>query len=142
MNHWVTCDIVSAEQEIYSGKVESITVDGTEGQLCVLPGHAPLLTRLNPCVVKMKTSNIESDQFYISGGYLEVQPHHVTVLADTAIRAADIDEAAALEAKAAAEAEIQNQQTDIDYAQLSGRLMQAVAQLRLLEEIKRLNKMR
>ena len=140
MKNVVRCDVVSASESIYGEFIEAITVDGVMGQLCVLPGHAPLLTRLKPGVVSIRNQQGEMDQFYVSGGYLEVQPHLVTILADTAVRSQDIDEAAAIEARAQALIDIENSNAEIDYAQVTARLMQAVAQLRLLDEIRRMKK--
>ena len=140
MKHSVHCDVVSAEDTIYSGAVYSVTVDGVLGQMCVLPGHAPLLTRLNPGVVRLVDPESNVIQCYVSGGFLEVQPSIVTILADTAVRAEDIDEAAALDARKQAEQEIQSMHTEMDYAAVSARLAQAVAQLRLLEEMRKLRR--
>lgn len=140
MKNVVRCDVVSASESIYGELIQAITVDGIMGQLCVLPGHAPLLTRLKPGVVSIRNQQGELDQFYVSGGYLEVQPHLVTILADTAVRSHDIDEAAAIEARTQALIDIQNSNAEIDYAQVTARLMQAVAQLRLLDEIRRMKK--
>ena len=103
----VHCDIVSAEQEIFSGRVTMISATGTIGELGIMPGHAPLLTGIRPGLVRLKLDNGEEEVFYASGGYLEVQPGVVTILADTAARADDIDEAAAVEAQQAAERMLQ-----------------------------------
>ena len=97
------CYIVSAEEEIYSGRVSMLSALGTIGELGILPGHAPLLTGIRPGPVKLRDEDGEEDVFYASGGYLEIQPGIVTVLADTALRADDIDEAAAIEARHEAE---------------------------------------
>ena len=140
MKNSVHCDVVSAEDTIFSGPVYAITVDGVLGQMCILPGHAPLLTKLNPGIVRLSDGAETIVQCYVSGGFLEVQPHVVTILADTAVRAEDIDEAAAIDARKQAEQEIQQMNTELDYAAVSARLAQAVAQLRLLEEMRRLRR--
>ena len=103
MTMTVHVDIVSAEKEIYSGLAEMVFAPAELGEVGISPRHAPFITRLNPGEVRIKVTETESYPFYISGGYLEVQPHLVTILADTAIRAKDIDEAAALDAKVRAE---------------------------------------
>lgn len=140
MTNLMHCDVVSAEDTLFSGPVYSVSVDGVMGQMCILPGHAPLLTQLNPGVVRLKDDQGSLLHCYVSGGYLEVQRHVVTILADTAVRAEDIDEAAAIEARKQAAQEMAQMNTDLDYAAVSARLAQAVAQLRLLEEIRRLNR--
>ena len=131
----VHCDIVSAETQIFSGSVEMIVAAGSEGDLGILYGHAPLLTRLQPGPVRLIKSGDDEKVYYVSGGYLEVQPYHVTILADTALRAGDMDEAAALEAKAAAEQQLVNQSGDFDYSSATAQLAEAVAQLRTLQAI-------
>ena len=131
------CDIVSAEEEIHSGLVEMLVATGSEGELGITYGHAPLLTGLQPGPVRIKTQKGEEEIFYISGGFLEVQPHVVTVLADTALRAADMDEAAAKEAKAKAEQALANQGDNIDYGKAAAQLAEAAAQLRTLRAIRK-----
>ncbi|WNO09110.1 F0F1 ATP synthase subunit epsilon [Teredinibacter sp. KSP-S5-2] len=133
----VHCDIVSAEEEIYSGLVEILVATGSEGELGITYGHAPLLTGLQPGPVRIKKQNGEEEIYYISGGFLEVQPHVVTVLADTALRADDMDEAKAKEAKARAEQALANQGDNIDYSKAAAQLAEAAAQLRTLQAIRR-----
>ncbi len=133
----VHVDIVSAEKEIFSGLAEMIFAPAEMGELGISPRHAPLITKLNPGEVRVKVSETESYPFYISGGLLEVQPHLVTILADTALRAADIDEAAALEAKAKAEEALTDQSGKIDYATAQAQLQQAVMQLRTLDRLRK-----
>ena len=133
----VHCDIVSAEEEIYSGLVESVVVTGAEGELGVGYGHAPLLTSLKPGPIRIKTQKGEENIYYLSGGYLEVQPNVITVLADTALRADDMDEAAALEAKREAQALLSNQSGEIDYSQAAAQLAEAMAQLQTLRAIRK-----
>lgn len=133
----VHCDIVSAENEIFSGLVEMIVATGSLGDLGVTYGHAPLLTGLEPGPVRVKKQNGEEEVFYVSGGYLEVQPNHVTILADTALRAGDMDEAAAEEAKKQAAAKLLNNQGELDYSRAAIQLAEASAQLRALQAIRR-----
>lgn len=133
----VHVDIVSAEKEIYSGQVEMVFAPAEMGEVGISPRHAPLITRLKPGEVRVKVSETESYPFYISGGMLEVQPHLVTVLADTAIRAKDIDEAAALEAKARAEEALSDKSGKMDYATAQAQLAEAIMQLRTLERLRK-----
>ena len=133
----VHCDIVSAEQEIFSGLVEMIVATGSEGELGIAYGHAPLLTALNPGPVRVIKPEGEEEIFYLSGGYVEVQPHVVSILADTALRADDMDEAAALEAKKEAEQALHNQSGEFDYSRAAAQLAEAVAQLRTLQAIRK-----
>ena len=133
----VHVDIVSAEKEIFSGLAEMIFAPAEMGELGISPRHAPLITKLNPGEVRVKVSESESYPFYISGGLLEVQPHLVTILADTAVRAADIDEAAVLEAKAKAEEALSDKSGKIDFASAESQLQQAVMQLRTLDRLRK-----
>jgi len=132
----VHLDIVSAEEQIFSGLVSSIQARGAVGELGVMPGHAPLLTSLVPGPVRLTKQNGDSEILYVSGGFLEVQPSVVTILADTVLRAADIDEAQALEAKKKAESELAEHQADEEFAAVAARLAEAAAQLRLLDEVR------
>lgn len=131
------CDIVSAEEELFSGVVKLLVATGTEGDLGVTYGHAPLLTALDPGPVRLVKDNGEEEIFYLSGGHLEVQPHVVSILADTALRAGDMDEAAALEAKKQAEQALHNQSGEFDYSRAAAQLAEAAAQLRTLQAIRR-----
>ncbi|WP_027329764.1 F0F1 ATP synthase subunit epsilon [Marinimicrobium agarilyticum] len=133
----VHCDIVSAEREIFSGLVKMIVATGSLGDLGVTYGHAPLLTGLEPGPVRIVKDSGEEEIYYVSGGYLEVQPYHVTVLADEALRAGDMDEAAALEAKEAAQKQLTNQSGEIDYSRAAIELAEAAAQLRTLQSIRK-----
>ena len=137
MDTYIQLDIVSAERALYSGKVKAVFVSGTHGELGIYPGHTPLLTTLRPGEVRSLLENDHQDLFYISGGLLEVQPDVITVLADTAIRAADIDEAAALEAQRRAEALLSERKGDFDYAVAATELAQAIAQLRALRKVRK-----
>jgi F-type H+-transporting ATPase subunit epsilon len=133
----VHCDIVSAEESLYSGLVEMIVATGSQGELGVNYGHAPLLTDLKPGPVRIIKQNGEEEIYFLSGGYIEVQPHTVSILADTALRADDLDEASALEAKKQAEQEMHNQSGEFDYSRAASQLAEAAAQLRTIEEIRR-----
>jgi len=132
----VHCDIVSAEEAIFSGLVEIVVATGESGELGILPHHTPLLTALVPGPIRVKKQNGEEEIFYISGGFLEVQPDSVTVLADTALRADNIDEAAALEAKKHAEQALENQSGDFDYSRAAAQLAEAAAQIRTMQQIR------
>ncbi|MBK8816803.1 MAG: F0F1 ATP synthase subunit epsilon [Methylococcaceae bacterium] len=130
-------DIVSAEKEIYSGSAEMLFAPAELGEVGITPRHAPFITRLKPGEVRVKISETESYPFFVSGGMLEVQPHLVTVLADTAIRAKDIDEAAAIEAKAKAEEALADKSSKIDYATAQAQLLEAIMQLRTLDRFRK-----
>jgi F-type H+-transporting ATPase subunit epsilon len=133
----VHVDIVSAEKEIFSGLAEMVFAPAELGEVGISPRHAPLITKLNAGEVRVKVSANESYPFFITGGLLEVQPHLVTILADTAIRAHDIDEAAALDAKAKAEEALADKSGKIDYATAQSELSQAVMQLRTLNRLRK-----
>jgi F-type H+-transporting ATPase subunit epsilon len=137
MTMTIHVDIVSAEKEIFSGLAEMVFAPAELGEVGISPRHAPLISRLKPGEVRVKVSKNESYPFYVSGGILEVQPHLVTILADTAIRAKDIDEAAALEAKARAEEALADKSGKIDYATVESQLIQAVMQLRTLDRLRK-----
>lgn len=132
-------DVVSAEESFFSGRVEKIQVSGTEGELGVYPNHAPLLTAIKPGMIRITKQYGEEEVLYLSGGILEVQPGVVTVLADTAIRGSDLDEARVLAAKNRVEALMNAQHSDVDYAKASSKLAKEIAKLRVIEMIK--NKM-
>jgi F-type H+-transporting ATPase subunit epsilon len=133
----IRVDIVSAEAEIYSGDATMVIATGELGELGITPRHAPLITRLKPGHVDVLLEGGERQQFYVSGGMLEVQPQVVTVLADTASRAADLDEAAALRAKKEAEDALHNRTEELDVAQAQARLAEAMAQLQALERLRK-----
>ena len=130
-------DIVSAEERLFSGIVQAVTVSGSEGELGIRYGHAPLLTSIRPGLVQYVTESGQQEVLYISGGMLEVQNSSVKVLADIAIRAEDLDQAKAEEAKKAAEAKLQSSSKDVNYAEASADLARAVAKLRVLQLLKR-----
>lgn len=130
-------DIVSAEQEIYSGVVEMVVATGELGEIGITPGHAPLLTVLKPGEIRVTLQGGAQEVYYVSGGMLEVQPYYVTVLADVVERADSLDEAAALAAKARAEEAIANKNTEVDYAMAAAELARAVAQIRLIHKMRK-----
>ena len=134
----VHVDVVSAEESIFSGLAEVVVVPGEMGGLGIYPRHTALMTRIKPGSVRIKLPEQEQEMLiYVSGGMLEVQPSVVTILADTAIRGADLDEARALEAKQAAEEAIKNRASDIDYAQAQAELAEAIAQLRAIQQLRK-----
>ncbi|MGB0134662.1 F0F1 ATP synthase subunit epsilon [Dokdonella sp.] len=133
----IRCDIVSAEKEIFHGNVSMVIATGEMGELGIAPRHAPLITRLKPGQVRLKLENGDEQFFYVSGGILEVQPQVVTVLADTAERAADLDEAAARKAKDEAERAIADRTDALEIAEAQTQLAQAMAQLQALEHLRR-----
>ena len=132
----VFCSIVSAEQEIFAGQVEMVVASGTIGELGILPGHTPLLSGVKPGPVRLILEGGEEDLFFASGGFIEVQPTSITILADTAIRADDLDEAAALEAKKKAELELSDQRSDIDFARVTADLQEQAAMLRTIQKVR------
>lgn len=133
----IRCDIVSAEAEIFRGEAKMVIATGEAGELGIAPRHAPLITRLKPGQVRVHLENGEEQFFYVSGGILEVQPQVVTVLADTAIRAKDLDEAAARHAKENAERLLANRTDAVEIAQAQAELLQAIAQLRAIEQLRK-----
>ena len=130
-------NIVSAEASIFSGEVQRMEVTGQQGELGIHPGHTALISPLKPGQVGAVLTNGELEYFYISGGMLEVQPHTVTVLADTALRAEDIDEAAVLQAKERAEKQLADRQSEIDHTQALAELAELAAQLKALKSLRR-----
>jgi len=133
----VHCDIVSAEESIFSGLVELVVATGTLGDLGIAPGHAPLMTSLAPGPVRIIKQGGGEEVFFVTGGYLEVQPNVVTILSDSAQRADDLDEAAALEAKKEAERAMTNQSGDFDYSKAASQLAEASARLRAVQQLRR-----
>ncbi|CDZ76188.1 F-ATPase epsilon subunit [Legionella massiliensis] len=130
-------DIVSAEQEIFSGVVEMVIATGELGEVGITPGHAPLLTILKPGEIRVNLQNDRQEIYYVSGGMLEVQPYYVTVLADTVERAEDLDEAAVIAAKARAEEAISNKSSDVDYSIAAAELARAAAQIRAIQKVRK-----
>ena len=129
-------DIVSAEAEIFSGTATMVFAPAVMGEVGIAPRHTPLLTRLKPGEVRVQTQEGEELSFFVSGGMLEVQPHVITVLADTAIRAGDLDEAQALEAKERAEKLLSDKTADIDYAKAQAELAESIAQLQAIRKLR------
>ena len=133
----VHVDVVSAEEEIFSGLAEFVALPGESGELGILPGHTPLLSRIRPGAVRLKLPNQAEDELvFVAGGLLEVQPNLVTVLADTAIRGKDLDEAKALDAKRRAEELLSNQSASFEYAKAQSELAEAVAQLAAIQRMR------
>ena len=137
MANTIRVDVVSAEEQIFSGEAEFVVLPGVMGELGIYPRHTPLFTEIRPGAVRMKLPNQEREELvFVQGGYLEVQPHTVTVLADTAIRAKDLDEKAALEAKRAAEEAMQNKTSKEEIAQAEAELATALAQLEAIRKLR------
>src|SRR5579863_3603029 len=136
--HTIHVDIVSAEGELFSGAAAMVFASGSEGELGIMPRHAPLLTLLKPGEVRVRTPDGEDHHFFVGGGALEVQPRRVTVLADTAMRARDIDEAAALAAKQRAEDALKDQAGHISIAEAQAELARVIAQLKLIQRLRNL----
>ena len=137
MKHTIQCDIVSAQEEIFSGEASMVFATGSVGELGITPRHAPLITQLKPGPVRAQQPDGEEALFFVGGGILEVMPHIVTVLAATAVRADDLDEAAAARAKEEAERELADQTGEIEIAEAQARLLEAAAQLRALEQLRK-----
>ena len=134
----VHVDVVSTEESIFSGLCEFVALPGEAGELGIYPGHTPLLTRIRPGAVRLKIPNQQQDEMvFVAGGLLEVQPGLVTVLADTAIRGRDLDEAKAMDAKRSAEEALANRGAKLDFARASAELAAATAQLALIERMKK-----
>jgi len=125
----IRVDVVSAEQSIFSGEAKCVALPGESGELGILRGHTPLITRIRPGSVRIEKADGDEEFVFVSGGYLEVQPDHVIVLADTAIRGHDLDEAKATEAKKRAEEAMQNRGSDFDLALAQSEFAMAAAQL-------------
>ena len=138
MAHTIQVNIVSAEQAIFSGEAEMVVAPGETGELGILPQHAPLLTRIKPGVVKVKlVGKAEEEVIYVSGGILEVQPKVLTILADSSIRAHDLDEAKVMEAKRAAEEALTNRASGQERALVVAELAQLAAQLQAIQKLRR-----
>lgn len=134
----VHVDVVSAEEQIFSGLAEFVVLPGEAGELGIYPGHMPLMTRIKPGAVRLKLQGQEQEELiFVAGGILEVQPGLITVLADTAIRGRDLDEAKAMEAKKKAEEAIVNREAELDYARAQAELAEAVAQLAAIQRLRK-----
>lgn len=130
-------DIVSAEESIYSGPAEFLAAPAQMGEVGIYPRHTPMLTRIKSGIVRIKAPLKDEESVYVSGGMLEVQPDVVTILADTAVRGADLDEAKALEAKKAAEEAMRDRKSDLDYARAQAELVEAAAQLAAIAKLRK-----
>ncbi len=138
MAQTIHVDVVSAEEEIFAGEAEFVALPGEAGELGIFPQHTPLITRIRPGAVRIKVPGQADEEFvFVAGGILEVQPNVVTVLADTAIRGHDLDEAKAAEAKKLAEEALANRESEIDYAKAQAELAAAVAQLAAIEKLRK-----
>lgn len=137
MANTIHVDVVSAESLIFSGEAEFVALPGEAGELGIYPKHTPLITRIRPGAVRIKVVGRDEEEFvFVAGGILEVQPNAVTVLADTAIRGHDLDEAKALEAKKMAEEQLVNKESKIDYAKAQAELATAIAQLAAIARLR------
>jgi len=137
MSKTIRCDIVSAQEEIYSGDASMVFATGSVGELGISPRHAPLITRLKPGPVRVQDAEGKEAFFFVGGGILEVMPHIVTVLADTAVRGDDLDSAAANRAKEEAERELATRTGEMEVAEAQAKLTEAVAQLQALEQLRK-----
>ena len=133
----VQCDIVSADESLFSGSVQMVVATGSLGEMGIMPDHAPLLSDLRPGPVRLVKDGGDEEVYYLSGGYVEVQPYSIAILADTAVRAGDIDEAAAAEAVKSAEQAIANQSGEIEYSKAASLLAEATAQLRTVQTLRK-----
>jgi len=139
MANTVHIDVVSAEASIFSGEAEFIVVPASAGEVGIYPHHAPMVTTIKPGALRIKLSDsAEETLIFISGGLLEVQPGLITVLADTAVRGHDLDEAKAVAAKAAAEEAMKNRTSDMDYAKAQAELSEAIAQIQAIERLRKI----
>jgi len=137
MAHTIHVDVVSAEEQVFSGEAEFVALPGESGELGIYPKHTPLITRIKPGSVRIKVTGQDEDVFiFVAGGMLEVQPNAVTVLADTAIRGKDLDEAKATEAKKRAEEALANKDAKIDYAKAQSELAVAIAELAAIQRLR------
>jgi len=133
----VNLNVVSAEEALFSGRIESLQITGSEGELGIMPGHAPLLTSLKPGMARIVKYGGQEEVIYLSGGMLEVQPNNVIVLADVAVRADDLDEQAVMEAKKRAEEHLNAHGDDVNYADVAAELARVTAQLRVIQVTKK-----
>ena len=136
MTSSIHCSIVSAEQEIFAGTVQRVVATGTPGEIGVYPGHTPLLTGIQPGPVKLVLEDGSEEMFFASGGFLEIQPTSITLLTDTAVRADDIDEAAAQDAERKAQQELSDQRADVDFARVAADMKEQAALLRTVRKFR------
>jgi F-type H+-transporting ATPase subunit epsilon len=132
----IQVDVVSAEESIFSGPARFVALPGEAGELGILPGHVPLITRIKPGAVRIETADGGEEFVFVAGGILEVQPHHITVLSDTAIRGKDLDEAKASDARKVAEEAIKNAKSDLDLAKATSELAVMAAQISALRKFR------
>jgi F-type H+-transporting ATPase subunit epsilon len=138
MANTIHVDVVSAEEQIFSGEAEFVVLPGEAGELGIYPRHTPLITRIKPGTVRIKVANQDAEELvFVAGGILEIQPGVVTVLADTAIRGHDLDEAKALEAKRMAEEAMQNKTSKLEIAKAQSELAEAMAQIQAIQKLRR-----
>lgn len=137
MSMTIHVDVVSAEASIFSGLAEFVALPGEAGELGIMPGHAPLMTRIKPGAVRIQLPDNKEELIFVAGGLLEVQPGLITVLADTAIRGGDLDEAKALDAKRIAEEAMVNRSSALDYARAQAELSEAIAQLAAIDRLRK-----
>lgn len=138
MANTVHIDVVSAEESIFSGEAEFVVAPASAGEVGIYPNHAPMITTIKPGALRIKQTNeVEETLIFISGGLLEVQPGFITVLADTAVRGHDLDEAKAIAAKLAAEEAMKNRTSDMDYAKAQAELSEAMAQIHAIERLRK-----
>ena len=137
MTKTIRCDIVSAQEEIFSGEVTMVFATGVAGELGISPRHAPLITELRPGPVRIQDATGEEQFYFVSGGIIEVQPHIVTVMADTVMRGEDLDQAAAEAAKAEAERALADRTGEMEIAEAQAKLLEAVAQLQAMERLRK-----
>ena len=130
------CDVVSAENRVFSGPVSMVVATGADGELGIMPGHMPLLTSIKPGTLRLRDPDGEEQLFYLAGGFLEVQPHMVTILADTVERAEDLDEAEVQKAEEEARRAIQESTSDMDFARAAAELAEASARLKTLRQMR------
>ncbi len=142
MGSTIQCDIVSAQQMIFTGDVSMLVASGSMGELGVTPRHAPLMTTLKPGLIRLVMPNEEEQTFFVGGGIIEVMPHLVTILADTALRADDIDEAAAIRARDEARRALENRRGEMEIAEALARLAEAMNKLEALEQLRKLSRIR
>jgi F-type H+-transporting ATPase subunit epsilon len=136
MANKVRCNIVSAQEQIFSGDVEMVVATGTLGELGIYPGHTALLSGIKPGPIKLVLEGGEEEMFFASGGFIEVQPSAITILADTALRADDLDEAAAIAAQQEAERQLSDQKSDFDYTRVQANLQEQAAMLRTVRRFR------
>lgn len=137
MEKTLKVDVVNAEESLFSGDAEFVALPGIEGELGILPGHTPLITLIRPGLVRIHTNGNQEEEIFVAGGVLEIQPHHVIVLADVAIRSKDLDEAKAKEAMERAKAAAKTSASEIELAKVEAEISMLAERLRILQKLKR-----